>query len=70
MAITNDLQAVSVIHRVIRYEKYFRSNEHKERGKTEGDPENGFESGVAGTVCKQGRRCHQSGLEPAMTWME
>jgi hypothetical protein len=48
-AVGDDLEAIRVVHRVIDDQKNFRSDEDKEHSETEGDPENGFESGTFGT---------------------
>jgi len=57
MAVGDDLLTVAVVHGVIGDEKSFRSDEDKERSETKGDPENGFESGTAGTGREQDGRC-------------
>jgi len=59
-AVGDDLQTVGVVHGVIGDKKNFRSDEDKERYKTKGDPENGFESGSAGVGNTQCGSCHYS----------
>jgi hypothetical protein len=44
MAIRDYLKPVGVIHRIVGYEKDFRSDEDKKCRETERDPENSFES--------------------------
>jgi hypothetical protein len=44
MAIRDHLKPVGVIHRIVGYEKDFRSDEDKKCRETERDPENSFES--------------------------
>ena len=54
MAVGDDLQTVGVVHGVIGDEKNFRSDEDKEHSKTQGGPENGFESRTPGPLREQG----------------
>jgi hypothetical protein len=46
-SVGDDLQTVSVVHRVIGGEKNFRRNEDKERSNTKKDPKNRFKSGTS-----------------------
>src|SRR5271170_7057591 len=47
LAVGDDLQTVSVVHRIVGDQEKFRGDEDEERGEAKGDPENGFESGTA-----------------------
>jgi len=47
-AIGDNLETVGMVHGVIGDKQNFRGNEDEKRSETEGDPENGLESGTCG----------------------
>src|ERR1700722_1081040 len=62
MAVSDDLQTVSVVHRVVGDEEQLRGNEDKERGDAKRDPENRLESGAGGARRWQSGSWHYSPL--------
>jgi hypothetical protein len=59
-AVCDDLNAVAVIHRIVRDQKYFRSNEDKQRRESKEDPESGFESEATEAGRELRGSCHYS----------